>query len=487
MRRRRLLLGLLAGLCLGAARAADPPATGLQPEVTVAGPTRLDWRFAAAGFGPQAARLPGSYESARQRYLLFVPADYDPRRLWPLVVFVSPGDDPLGWRFWQKPCAESGVLFCAAYAAGNNCPPGPRVRIVLDMLDDVRRHYRVDPDQTYLTGFSGGGRMACTIAFALPEFFGGVAPTCGTNPLPDLGYLRHRVRDRLAVALVTGADDFNRRENEEYMLPLCRAQGISTRLWVVPKLGHAVPGPDVLGEVYRWLADDLKRRQEDRRARPGLNVGPTEVPTPEQQGTHMVEAAAAELRQPARTWEGVTLLQGVLTRFGKTEAADRARQRLDEVQADPKQVARVAEQGGTEERQLLAAQAEALERLGDPARALRAWQLLLKHYPESPVGEKAAAAVRRLGRTPYLGVVFAGEGATVSQVAAKGPAANAGVQPGDVVVQLGGTKVTSLQEVRRVLQGHDAGDKLALEVRRGGTSVMLTVELAALPAAEERP
>src|SRR5262249_42580870 len=154
--------------------------------------------------------------------------------------------------------------------AGNNCPIGQRARIVLDMLDDVRRHYRIDPDQKYLTGFSGGGRMACSIAFALPEYFGGVVPFCGTNPLNRQDYLRHRVQDRLSVAFVTGATDFNRKENEEFMAPLFHDLDIRSRLWIVPKLGHGVPGPDVLTEVLKWLVDDLPRRRADAKAHPGL-------------------------------------------------------------------------------------------------------------------------------------------------------------------------------------------------------------------------
>ncbi|HKI38256.1 MAG TPA: hypothetical protein VKA46_40755 [Gemmataceae bacterium] len=165
-----------------AAPAAAAPPTGFQDKVQIAGPTRLDWKFVASAFGANAAKLPADYDSRQQHYQLYVPRDYDAARTWPLVVFISPGDGPLGWRSWQKPCERAGALFCAPYAAGNGCPAGQRVRIVLDMLDDVRRHYRIDPDQTYLTGFSGGGRMACTIAFALPEYFGGVAPVCGTNP-----------------------------------------------------------------------------------------------------------------------------------------------------------------------------------------------------------------------------------------------------------------------------------------------------------------
>src|SRR5207248_6316496 len=139
----------------------------------------------------------------------------------PLVLFISPGNQPGGWSAWQKVCETQRVLFASPFSAGNEVSAGQRARIILDVLDDVRRQYRVDPEQTYLTGFSGGGRMACAIAFALPEYFGGVAPICGTNPLPGSAYLRHRVHDRLAVAFITGETDFNRKEDEVYMAPWC--------------------------------------------------------------------------------------------------------------------------------------------------------------------------------------------------------------------------------------------------------------------------
>ena len=80
--------------------------------------------FLAAG----ADRLPADYHSGEQHYQLYVPPNYRPTKAWPLVVFVSPGDDPLGWRSWQRTCEAHDVLFCAAYGAGNRSPPGRRVR-----------------------------------------------------------------------------------------------------------------------------------------------------------------------------------------------------------------------------------------------------------------------------------------------------------------------------------------------------------------------
>ncbi len=477
---------MAASLLLSFALAAAAPPTGFQPEVTVENPTRLDWEFAVADFGPGAGKLAADYDSRKQRYQLYVPKTYDRARRWPLVIFISPGDDPLGWRHWQKPCEDAEALFCAAYAAGNNCPPAQRARIVLDMLDDVRRHYSVNPDETYLTGFSGGGRMACTLAFALPEYFGGVFPICGTNPLNKLGYLRHRARDRLSVALLTGANDFNRGENEDYVLPLVTDLGIRSKLWVVPKLGHGIPGPNVLGEALDWAAGDLKRRQADAQKYPGLAAAPEEVPTPERSAARFVETAEAELRQPDRTWRGVALLQGVVARWGKTDAADRARKLLEEIDGDARRSALLAEQAGGEERQILLAQARGFERLGDLTHALQAYRLLVKHHPNTPDGRKAEEEARRLANLPYLGVGFAAsDAAKVTQLVAKGPADRAGLKAGDVVTALADKKVGTAQEFREALREYKPGDKVALEVQRGGQAVTLTVELGALPAAED--
>jgi hypothetical protein len=370
--------------------------TGYRKEVRVAQPTRLDWEFAVSGFGSKSASLPSDYDSKKQRYELYVPKNYKADRAWPLVVFISPGDGPLGWTNWQKPCRQLGMLFCAPYGAGNNCPVGKRTRIVLDMLDDVRRHYRIDPDQTYLTGFSGGGRMACSIAFALPELFGGVIPVCGTNPPHRLSYLRHRLHDRLSVAFVTGETDFNRKENEVYMYPWLQEMKVRSKLWVVPKLGHGIPSGDVLSNVQAWLAKDLKRRQADAAAHPALALAPDQAPGPEDLAARFLEAGEAELKDPERTWRGVALLQAVISRWGKTKAAAQARKRIGELLADPQIEKRIADQGGEEEQTGLLAQARALERFGNSAKALEAWRLLAKLHPDTPAGKKAAEAVKRL-------------------------------------------------------------------------------------------
>lgn len=365
-------------------------------DVKVSAATRLDWEFAASGFGPGAAKLPRDYDSTQQSYQLFVPKQYAKEKAWPLVVFISPGDQPTGFSAWQKPCESRSMLFCSPYKAGNNCPPVQRVRIVLDMLDDVRRTYHIDPEQTYLAGFSGGGRMACAIGFALPEYFGGVIPVCGTNPLPRLTYLRHRIHDRLSVAFVTGTTDtLNRKENEEYMYPYFQELGIRTKLWV-PAVGHALPPASVVEEVHAWLAEDLKRRAKNAEDYPGLSVTAKTAPTAGEQARALLDTARADLKQPQRVWRGVTLLQGVTARWGTLEPGKEAKALLMKVSNDEELLKRISEQGEEDEVRFLTAQAKAFERFGLTKQAIAAWQLLAENYADTPTGKKAATELKRL-------------------------------------------------------------------------------------------
>ena len=133
---------------------------GHHDQVNVGAATRLDWIFAVANQSP--ANPPGDwqaeYDSTKQQYELFVPAGLNPRKAAPLVLFISASDKPAGWKQWQTVCQQAGVVFASPYGAGNNCDLPRRVRIVLDVLDDIARRRAIDPDRVYLAGFSGGAR-----------------------------------------------------------------------------------------------------------------------------------------------------------------------------------------------------------------------------------------------------------------------------------------------------------------------------------------
>ena len=69
----------------------------------------------------------------------------------------------------------------------------------------------------------------------------------------------------------------------------------------------------------------------------------------------------------------------------------------------------------------------------------------------------------------------------VQEVTAGGPAEQAGVRAGDVIVAVGGERVAAPDDVAAAVQGRRPGDSLAVEIRRGGDSQTLDIELAARP------
>jgi len=86
-----------------------------------------------------------------------------------------------------------------------------------------------------------------------------------------------------------------------------------------------------------------------------------------------------------------------------------------------------------------------------------------------------------LARTPYLGLMLAGDTTLVRATTPGGPAQRAGLLPGDRLEMVGEVKVAEPAAVRRQLQRSKPGDELRLVVSRGKRSLMITVKVGAVP------
>jgi serine protease Do len=119
-----------------------------------------------------------------------------------------------------------------------------------------------------------------------------------------------------------------------------------------------------------------------------------------------------------------------------------------------------------------------------------------------PAGEELAARAERLwsgeaARPVRLGVALAPprvarrmrravglperEGALVRSVAADSPAAAAGIEPGDLIVSVGGRPLERLDVLYEALDSASPGDRLELRVLRGADERDVTVELNVEP------
>ena len=75
-----------------------------------------------------------------------------------------------------------------------------------------------------------------------------------------------------------------------------------------------------------------------------------------------------------------------------------------------------------------------------------------------------------------------GKGALVAEVTEGGPAAAAGVQPGDVVLQVNGTPISSATDLTRAVGLSRAGEPIRLQVRREGQVREITVRSGRRPS-----
>jgi S1-C subfamily serine protease len=72
--------------------------------------------------------------------------------------------------------------------------------------------------------------------------------------------------------------------------------------------------------------------------------------------------------------------------------------------------------------------------------------------------------------------VGAPNGVQVASVVAGSPAAVAGARPGDVVVSLGGTPITTVTDITRLMVEGAIGSRMEMTVWRGGAMVDVVVE-----------
>ncbi|HVS34191.1 MAG TPA: hypothetical protein VMS17_01335 [Gemmataceae bacterium] len=348
-------------LFLTAAAAAQAAADGYQTRVAVSAATRLDWTFAVSNQSladPPADWLK-DFDSTKQQYDLYIPPKHDPKTPLPMILFVAANKEPQGWKQFEPVCKKLGFVYAEAQDAGNDCPVKQRVRIVLDVLDDVRRTVPIDSDRTYIVGISGGGRIACAVGFALPDLFGGVMPICAGSDLRDEPWLRQRVMDRLSVALLTGENDFNRGEVERLRGPYLKEVGVRTRWWEQAAMGHAIPGEKILTEAVKWLEEDGDRRRKLAKDYPAMHIPGDAAPSRVETAKAFLAEGKKRLEAKETLYSGLILLKGCLERWPDLPAADEAKKILldyDGRAEKPWEAEDVAEQ-----RKFLIAQARALD------------------------------------------------------------------------------------------------------------------------------
>ncbi|MFO0876614.1 MAG: hypothetical protein U0840_04505 [Gemmataceae bacterium] len=310
---------------------------GNNPRVRVQLPPRLDWSFAMPpallNNTPREFML---HDSTQTIYQLWVPRSYMHATPHAAIVFVSGKAVPDELLAFDALCRKFNVLFAVAYNGGDEVHPALRMQLTLDVLDDLRRRMNIDTDRLYLAGFSQGARTACDIAYAYPEFVGGVLAISGaSSPRPE-PWMRERMKDRLSLALMTGEVDPNRREIEMIRFPVLRDLGARARLWTIPRAGSSLPMGAFLEDAFLWMESARGVRRAQMLTAPTLRVNDGSAPISDLWANALVDEAVVRMKDKRLEESGVLQLEGVMRRWAGSDAARRAGTLLEQYDAQAK-------------------------------------------------------------------------------------------------------------------------------------------------------
>ncbi len=193
-------------------------------------------------------------EAPAQTYAVFLPSTYSSDRQWSLLLAFHPAARGPAMVEKFKAGAEQYGYIIAASNNSRNGPYAVSLEAAQAMTKDVSRRFPIDTKRVYLTGMSGGARVAMGIALAKNNISGVIASSAG---YPDS---RPRANVPFAVYGTAGTEDFNYLE----MRQLDRKLSSPHFLAVFPG-GHTLPPDDVAFDALEWM--ELQAMQTGKRGR----------------------------------------------------------------------------------------------------------------------------------------------------------------------------------------------------------------------------
>ncbi len=133
--------------------------------------------------------------------------------------------------------------------------PSEPARLVLELIESLRKEYPIDPKRIYLTGLSMGGFGAWDLIARRPELFAAAVPVCGGGDEAQAPRIA-----KLPIWAFHGAKDgvVKPRRSRNMVEALRKAGGLpgSTEY---PHVGHDSWGPAYRdAEMMKWLFDQKR-------------------------------------------------------------------------------------------------------------------------------------------------------------------------------------------------------------------------------------
>jgi len=266
----------------GAGRAPSSEELAQQPQVPGAkGDQQRHYSFKAAG-----AEMP---------YRLYVPQSYDPNVGAPLIVALHGYGGNQNYFFdivKELPalCEQYGIIFAAPMALANDGWYGAPLNIpgaaprsgggatpttgrspeeetkyralseqdVLNVLEIVKREYKIDPDRTYLMGHSMGGFGTWWLGQKYASTWAAIAPMSGV--LPNVDYQLPKLKAVPVMVSIGGAETPAWVEASRKQVDTMKAMGMTTAYFEPEGATHGGMIAPTTPRVFEFLAKQKRGR-----------------------------------------------------------------------------------------------------------------------------------------------------------------------------------------------------------------------------------
>lgn len=182
-----------------------------------------------------------------------VPKNFDPENSPGLMVYISPQSQINIPRGWLDLMETENLIWIAARESGNKTFTTKRILLTLAGLQYIQEKYTINRNRIYVSGLSGGGRVASIVATQYPQFFKGAIYNCGANFWEDITEEQLNLIKQNRFVFLTGTDDFNLNDTKKVYAKYKKAQVENIDLMIIPRMGHENPNKNRFAKAINYL------------------------------------------------------------------------------------------------------------------------------------------------------------------------------------------------------------------------------------------
>jgi len=198
------------------------------------------------------------------RWDVFVPDNYDPDKPAGLLVYISPSRDGTIPGAWAPVLTDKNIIWISEDDAGNRSFTPKRILTAVLAPRIIGDMYRIDTQRMYVSGFSGGGKVACIVSIDFANLFKGAMYIGGAEMWePDPPPLLDQVKANY-YAFITGTRDFNRKLTRRIYNAYLDEGASNALLLDIPGLSHDLPNAKNFARAIEFLDSRLETEPKDR-------------------------------------------------------------------------------------------------------------------------------------------------------------------------------------------------------------------------------